>query len=115
MIVTQLKPEGICPIILCDQCGRQIENPVGIVYTNFNKWVDGKILQTYFVHKSCHREFEASGKLISSDGWMELSDWMNYLLDNTGFNDEEDCVWEVEGNRFLEALTRIDQEEVRGV
>lgn len=76
-----------CPVVICDACGKRIENHHDgvIVFRNFERNSEEDVLHA---HKgSCHRAVEA--RFGSDRGWWPLGEHLNMLCGNVGIDQAE--------------------------
>lgn len=72
---------GAGPIVVCDHCGKRIDNASDANYEWFASSVEpGTLFDIYLLHKACVRSHEASlGVHLDSN---EMIDLLPFLVDN---------------------------------
>lgn len=85
---TQGVPGGlICPVLLCDHCGKQIEHTGNMLYIMPEELPSSDIFYfrpdaLHHVHKHCNREFEKR-QPEKRFYWDTINDWLVQTLTNT--------------------------------
>src|SRR5262245_60102707 len=81
-----IRPEGplCCPVILCDHCGREIDDArQGNYQWTMSPLAPGRPVALYFTHKACCRDFEQARPLPEGLwGWTPLECLPVYLANN---------------------------------
>lgn len=78
------------PLLLCDTCGKRIENSGMGAAVHANGREEGEYLDVLHVHKGqCHDKAEADLGGTSSVGWEELNVHLLHLTHNAGFTLEQ--------------------------
>jgi hypothetical protein len=77
------------PIVVCDHCASRIRSGDGNVF--YAPGGGTAFEGPHYVHKSCSRAFESSTRPADGAMWLtaELSHWLVYLVENTGYDIEK--------------------------
>jgi len=97
--VSKTESGRTAPVILCDHCGKPIEN-AGLALAMWKKQrevllEDGKV---HFSHKACHEKIEGDEPTLWASS--ELRDFLRRLVHNVQADISEDI-----GTEFLDNLT----------
>jgi hypothetical protein len=77
-----------CPLVFCDQCGKQITEPrLGMVLFSDDIGEEGEQCKPIFLHKGECDEKAKRGR--ESNGWIELTSFAKQLAYNCGIRSVE--------------------------